>query len=75
MKTTLALVATLLLAAPTAGEPLRIVAATNDLAAIARAVGGDDVTIDVVARPDRDPHSLPVLPSTMRAAAKADVYL
>jgi zinc/manganese transport system substrate-binding protein len=75
MNTMFALVATLLLALPAASAPLRIVAATNDLAAIARAVGGDDVTIEVVARPDRDPHSLPVLPSTMRSTAKADVYL
>jgi len=54
---------------------LKVVAATNDLAAIARAVGGDDLDIDVVARPDRDLHSLEVRPSTMLKAAKADVYL
>ncbi|MBD3160754.1 MAG: zinc ABC transporter substrate-binding protein, partial [Candidatus Eisenbacteria bacterium] len=58
-----------------AAEPLRIVAATNDLGAIARAVGGEAVEIEVVARPDRDPHVLEVRPSTMRMAARADLYL
>lgn len=54
---------------------LRVVAAVNDLAAIAQAVGGDLVEIDVVARPDRDPHTVAVRPSTMRKTARADVYL
>jgi zinc/manganese transport system substrate-binding protein len=60
---------------PVAAEPLRIVAATTDLGAIARAVGGEHVAIDVVARPDRDPHSLEIRPSTMRKTARADLYL
>lgn len=66
-----------LLGAPpvAAQSPLRIVAATTDLGAIARAVGGEAVEIDVVARPDRDPHALEVRPSTMRMAARADLYL
>lgn len=56
-------------------EPLRVVAATNDLGAIARAVGGAEIRIDVVARSDRDPHTVEVRPSTMRMTAKADLYL
>lgn len=56
-------------------DNLRIVSATNDLAAIARAVGGDFVEVEVVARPDRDPHTLEVRPSTMRKTAKANLYL
>jgi zinc/manganese transport system substrate-binding protein len=54
---------------------LRVVAATNDLAALANAVGGERVEVDVVARSDRDPHALEVRPDTMRKAARADVYL
>ena len=54
---------------------LRIVAATNDLAAIAKAVGGALVSVDVVARPDRDPHTVAVRPSTMRKTASAALYL
>jgi zinc/manganese transport system substrate-binding protein len=65
---------TLALVSPAAGE-LRVVAATNDIGAIAKAVGGDHVEIDVVARPDRDPHAFEVRPSTLRAAARADAYL
>lgn len=61
--------------APAGEAALKVVAATNDLAGIARAVGGDLLDLDVVARPDRDLHTLEVRPSTMRKAAKADVYL
>jgi zinc/manganese transport system substrate-binding protein len=55
--------------------PLRILAATNDLGAIARAVAGPSAEIKVVARPDRDPHTLEIRPSMMTMAAKADIYL
>jgi zinc/manganese transport system substrate-binding protein len=58
-----------------AAKPLRIVAATTDVGAIARAVVGKDARIDVVARADRDPHALEVRPSSMAMAAKADFYL
>jgi zinc/manganese transport system substrate-binding protein len=62
---------------PTAArvEAPHILAATNDLGAIARAVLGPDADIRVVARPDRDLHAVDVRPSMMTAAAKADVYL
>jgi zinc/manganese transport system substrate-binding protein len=66
--------AAFLLAAPAHAGALRIVAATNDLAAIAHALA-PEAEIDVVARPDRDPHALEVSPGTMRLAARADVYL
>lgn len=74
--TAIALISTAAAPAFGAGAPaLRVVAATNDLAALARAAGGDLLEIDVVARPDRDLHALEVRPSTMRKAASADVYL
>src|SRR5262245_30959601 len=80
MKTRLVLAAVVLFGASigasiSAAAPLRILAATNDLAAIARAVTGPSAEIKVVARPDRDLHSLEVRPSMMTMAAKADVYL
>jgi zinc/manganese transport system substrate-binding protein len=56
-------------------RPLRVVAATTDVGAIARAVLGDDAEIEVVAPPDRDLHALDVRPSTLRLAANADFYL
>ncbi len=60
---------------PGAARELRVVAATNDLGAIAEAVGSAHLTIDVVARPDRDPHALAVRPSTLRKTRRADCYL
>jgi len=77
MNTMLAIVsaAALLFASNAGAKPLRILAATNDLGAIARAVAGPAAEIKVVARSDRDPHSLEVRPSMMTMAAKADVYL
>jgi zinc/manganese transport system substrate-binding protein len=76
MKTIFVLFTALLFgASPSMAAPLRILAATNDLAAIARAVAGPSAEIKVVARPDRDLHSLEVRPSMMTMAAKADVYL
>lgn len=69
-----AAMAAFVLVGPAEAETLRIVAATTDLGAIARAVA-PEAQIDVVARPDRDPHALEVSPGTMRLAAKADVYL
>jgi zinc/manganese transport system substrate-binding protein len=58
-----------------AARELRVVAATTDLGAIARAVAGEEARVEVVARPDRDLHSLEVRPSTLRLASRADVYL
>jgi zinc/manganese transport system substrate-binding protein len=65
----------LLSAASAPAAPLRIVAATSPLGAIARAVAGPEAEIKVAARPDRDPHALEVRPSMMTMAAKADLYL
>jgi zinc/manganese transport system substrate-binding protein len=75
MKSIFALMLAAFLPASAGAAPLRILAATNDLGAIARAVAGPEADIKVVARPDRDLHSLEVRPSMMTMAAKADVYL
>jgi zinc/manganese transport system substrate-binding protein len=56
-------------------EELVVVAATTDLGALAEAVGGERIEIEVIARPDRDLHALEIRPSAMRDAARADVYL
>lgn len=63
------------LSTPSRAKDLRILAGTNDLGAIARAVTGPAAEIQIVARPDRDLHSLEVRPSMMTMAAKADIYL
>jgi zinc/manganese transport system substrate-binding protein len=69
------LAATLLSGGEARANDLHLVAATTDVGAIARAVVGEAARIDVVARPDRDPHSLQVRPGIMAKAAKADFYL
>ncbi|NNE42661.1 MAG: zinc ABC transporter substrate-binding protein [Gemmatimonadetes bacterium] len=70
-----ALASAVFLAGASPAFALRVVAATNDLGALARAVGGPEIELDVVARADRDPHALEVRPSTLRKTAKADMYL
>lgn len=59
----------------TIAKQLQVVAATNDLGAFAEAVTSGAAKIQVIARPDRDLHSLEVRPSMMTLVAKADVYL
>lgn len=58
-----------------ATEPMRVVASTADLAAIARAVGGEHVAAESIARGTQDPHFVELLPSHMVRVRKARVYL
>jgi ABC-type Zn uptake system ZnuABC Zn-binding protein ZnuA len=58
-----------------AAEPLRVVATTPDLAAIARAVGGDRVEVSAIARPTEDPHFVDPRPSFVRTLNEADVLI
>ncbi len=57
------------------GGPIRIVAATSDLGYFAGQLGGDYVTIDVIAAGNRDMHYIEVLPSYMLKVRRADIYL
>jgi zinc/manganese transport system substrate-binding protein len=56
-------------------DKLRIVATTPDLAAIARAVGGDDVEVTAIARPTEDPHFVDPKPSYILLLNKADMLI
>jgi len=58
-----------------AGDRLRVVASTTDLASIAATVGGDLVEVAAIARPTSDVHRVEVLPSYMVRVARAQVYL
>ena len=69
------LLALVLLGSSTAHAKLRVVAATNDIGALAHAAGGEHIQLEVVARRDRDPHGVEVRPATLRKTAKAQVYL
>ena len=64
-----------MLFAPVRAEPLRVVASTSDLAAVAREIAGPAVQIDVICRPDQDPHSFDILPRQVVLVQRADVYL
>ena len=74
--TTLAITA--LLFAPTparAQAKLNVMTTTEDLAAIAREVGGDHVTVESIARGYQDPHFVEAKPSFILKLQKADVLV
>jgi zinc/manganese transport system substrate-binding protein len=56
-------------------DQLRVVATTPDLAAVARAVGGDAVEVVALARPTEDPHFVDPKPSYIVLLNKADVLV
>ena len=77
IKISLALLAVLLVAAlPLRAESkLNVVAATEDLAAIAREVGGDHVTVDSIAKGYQDPHFVEAKPSFILKLQRADILI
>jgi len=54
---------------------MRVGASINDLASIASTVGGDDVEVFSIARPNTDVHRVEVLPSYMVKVSRARLYL
>ncbi len=54
---------------------LNVIATTEDLAAIAREVGGDRITIDALARGYQDPHFVEAKPSFILKLQKADLLV
>ncbi len=56
-------------------DQIRVVATTNDLASVARAVGGDNVEVMTLARPTEDPHFVDGKPSFIRVVNQADVLI
>ncbi len=65
----------LLLAVGTAQAQLNVVASTSNMGMLAQAVGGDHVSVRVLAPPDRDPHYLEVRPTMMVALRNADLVV
>lgn len=63
-----------LLATPARAE-LKVVGATEDMAALAREVGGDRVKVDAIARGYQDPHFVEAKPSFIFLLAKADLLI
>lgn len=58
-----------------AGEKLRVVATIEDLACIAREVGGDAVTVAAIASGAQDPHFLDAKPGYLVQINRADVLI
>jgi zinc/manganese transport system substrate-binding protein len=79
MKTRLLMttLAAVLLAAPglRAAGPLNVVATTEDLAALAREVGGDRVKVEALSRGYQDPHFVEAKPSFVLKLNKADLLI
>jgi ABC-type Zn uptake system ZnuABC Zn-binding protein ZnuA len=67
----------LALCGPPAGAAgkLRVVATISDLKALAEAVGGEQVDVEVLARGNQNPHDLEVRPSLMVKLRQADVLV
>ncbi len=57
------------------GQPLRVVTSTEDLAAIAREVGGERVQVVSLSRGYQDPHFVDAKPSYMVQLKKADLFV
>src|ERR671926_900968 len=77
MKLILTLLMTFLMAALPAGaqSKLNVIATTEDLAAIAREVGGDHITVESIARGYQDPHFVEAKPSFILKLQKADILI
>ncbi|HTS66796.1 MAG TPA: metal ABC transporter substrate-binding protein [Candidatus Acidoferrales bacterium] len=58
-----------------AAAKINVMSATEDLAAIAREVGGDQITVDSIAKGYQDPHFVEPKPSFILKLQKADLLL
>src|SRR5215831_7712587 len=68
------LMAVLMTALPAAAQSkLNVIATTEDLAAIAREVGGDHIVVDSIAKGYQDPHFVEPKPSFLLKLQRADL--
>lgn len=77
MKATIAATVLLLFAAsrPGSAQTLNVVTTTEDLASIAREVGGDKITVSALARGYQDPHFVEAKPSFVLTLNKARLLI
>jgi zinc/manganese transport system substrate-binding protein len=76
MKSLFALLVILAAAATSnAASKLNVIGSTEDLAALAREVGGDRVNVDSIARGYQDPHFVEPKPSFLLKLTKADLLI
>ena len=72
----MSLVAVMSLSAPAAAQSkLNVISTTEDLASIAREIGGDHITVESLARGYQDPHFVEAKPSFILKLQKADVLI
>jgi zinc/manganese transport system substrate-binding protein len=75
-KTAILITGALLVAASAFAQgKLNVVSTTEDLASIAREVGGDHVSVEAIARGYQDPHFVEAKPSFILKLQKADVLI
>ncbi len=67
--------ATMALAAVPAAAAVRVVATTEDLASLAREVGGDRITVTALAKGYQDPHFVDPKPSFILEVSRADLLI
>lgn len=65
----------LMMTGPAWGGPLRVVTTTEDVAAIAREVGGSFVNAESLTRGSQDPHFVEARPSLILKASRADLFI
>src|ERR1700739_1871125 len=58
-----------------AQSKLNVVTTTEDLAAIAREVGGDHISVDSIAKGYQDPHFVEAKPSFILKLQRADILI
>jgi zinc/manganese transport system substrate-binding protein len=75
MKNTILTLLAALFFAATAQAKLNVVATTSDLAAIAKEIGGDKITLTTLAKPTEDPHFVDAKPSFILKLNHADVVI
>lgn len=60
---------------PAGARPVRVVATVPDLGSLVREVGGEHVTVTVLAKGTEDPHVIEAKPSFIKALSQADMYV
>lgn len=72
---TIAVLAAVAFAQPAAAAGLRVVATTEDLASLAREIGGDKITVMGLAKGYQDPHFVDPKPSFILEVNRADLLI
>ena len=69
------MLAVLVSTVPAAARKLNVVTSTTDMAALAQEVGGDNISVDAIARGYQDPHFVEAKPSFLLKLKQADLLV